>query len=100
MVDLRSRAALAVAALAVALFTLPGPAVAAPVTVDFRIEGKDTTHFDGPVTSDVRMPRRSTSYADSPSDSKAMITFACRNARPTWSGRLSIRYGSAVSRSR
>jgi hypothetical protein len=54
MVDLRSRAALAVAALAVALFTAAGPAAAAPVTVDFRIEGKDTTHFDGPVTSDVR----------------------------------------------
>jgi hypothetical protein len=55
MVDLRSRAALAVAVLAMALCALAaGPALAAPVTVDFRIEGKDTTHFDGPVTSDVR----------------------------------------------
>ena len=54
MVDLRSRAALAVAALAVACSRAAGPAAAAPVTVDFRIEGKDATHFDGPVTSDVR----------------------------------------------
>ena len=55
MVDLRSSAALAVAVLAMALCALAaGPALAAPVTVDFRIEGKDTTHFDEPVTSDVR----------------------------------------------
>jgi len=55
MVDLRSRAALAVAVLSMALCALAaGPALAAPVTVDFRIEGKDITHFDGPVTSDVR----------------------------------------------
>jgi hypothetical protein len=54
MVDLRSRATLVVAVLVAALCALAAPALAAPVTVDFRIEGKDTTHFDGPVTSDVR----------------------------------------------
>jgi hypothetical protein len=55
MVDLRSRATFVVAVLVAGLFALAaGPALAAPVTVDFRIEGKDTTHFDGPVTSDVR----------------------------------------------
>ena len=31
-----------------------GPAAAAPVTVDLRIEGKDATIFEGPVTTDVR----------------------------------------------
>jgi hypothetical protein len=56
MVDLRSRATFVVAIVMTVLFALSaGPALAAPVTVDFRIEGKDTTHFDGPVTSDVRM---------------------------------------------
>jgi Domain of unknown function (DUF4430) len=54
MLDLRTRAALVAASVTVALCALAVPALAAPVTVDFRIEGKDTTHFDGPVTSDVR----------------------------------------------
>jgi Domain of unknown function (DUF4430) len=55
MVDLRSRATVLVAILVAALCAVgAGPALAAPVTVDFRIEGKDATHFDGPVTSDVR----------------------------------------------
>jgi len=55
MVDLRSRATVVVAIVVAGLCALAaGPALAAPVTVDFRIEGKDTTYFDGPVTSDVR----------------------------------------------
>jgi Domain of unknown function (DUF4430) len=54
MLDLRTRAALVAASATVALCALTVPALGAPVTVDFRIEGKDATHFDGPVTSDVR----------------------------------------------
>jgi hypothetical protein len=47
----RSLAGLA-AGLTLAL--LPAPAVAAPVTVDLRIEGPTRTLFEGPVTTDVR----------------------------------------------
>lgn len=55
MVDLRSRAALAAAALAVALGALAAPAsLAAPVSVNLRVEGKDTTLFEGPVTTDAK----------------------------------------------
>ena len=35
------------------LFAAP-PALAAPVTVDLRIEGATRTIFEGPVTTDVR----------------------------------------------
>ena len=54
MVDLRSRAALAVAALVVASLALASSAPAAPVTVNLRVEGKDTTLFEGPVTTDAK----------------------------------------------
>ena len=55
MVDLRSRAALVVAALAVALCALAAQAsFAAPVTVNLRVEGKDATLFEGPVTTDAK----------------------------------------------
>ena len=53
MVDLRSLAALAGAALA-ALLPGAAAATAAPVTVELRIEGQQSTAFDGPVTTDVR----------------------------------------------
>jgi len=48
---LRSPAGLAGLALAL---LLAAPAVAAPVTVDLRIEGPTQTLFEGPVTTDVR----------------------------------------------
>jgi hypothetical protein len=55
MVDLRSRAAFVVAALAAALCALVAPsALAAPVTVNVRVEGKDATLFEGPVTTDAK----------------------------------------------
>lgn len=41
----------------------PAPALAAPVTVDLRIEGPTSTLFEGPVTTDVR-PFRFTTGAD------------------------------------
>jgi hypothetical protein len=47
---LRSSAALAVAFLVLSLSAVP--AVAAPVTVNLRVEGKTATIFEGPVTTD------------------------------------------------
>ncbi len=38
----------------VVCLALAAPAVAAPVTVDLRVEGKSATLFEGPVTTDVR----------------------------------------------
>ncbi len=39
---------------AVAATLLPASAIAAPVTVNLRVEGPDSTLFEGPVTTDVR----------------------------------------------
>jgi len=50
---LRSPAGLAAGLLVTALVAAT-PAAAAPVTVDLRIEGPDSTLFEGPVTTDVR----------------------------------------------
>jgi hypothetical protein len=50
---LRSPAGLAAGLLTAALLAAPA-AVAAPVTVDLRIEGPSRTLFEGPVTTDVR----------------------------------------------
>jgi hypothetical protein len=55
MVDLRTRATLAVAALVVALCALAtASAPAAPVTVNLRVEGKDATLIEQPVTTDAK----------------------------------------------
>ena len=43
-----------VAGLLVTALAAAAPAAAAPVTVDLRIEGPDSTLFEGPVTTDVR----------------------------------------------
>jgi hypothetical protein len=65
---LRSPAVLA-AGIPVAL-ALAAPAVAAPVTVDLRIEGPARTLFEGPVTTDVR-PFRFTGDIDHTCDGTA-----------------------------
>jgi len=54
---LRSRAALALATLIVALCALAPAALAAPVTVNLRVEGSSTTIFEGPVTTDAKTIR-------------------------------------------
>lgn len=54
MQNLSRRALLAIAALLAVALAAAAPALAAPVTVNLRIEGKTQTWFEAPVTTDVR----------------------------------------------
>jgi hypothetical protein len=56
---------------AVALLAAPGPAVAAPVTVNLRVEGPTKTAFEGPVTTDLRTFRFTGDPADHQCDGTA-----------------------------
>jgi hypothetical protein len=54
MPKLQSLAALVAAS---ATLAVAAPAIAAPVTVNLRIEGATQTHFEGPVTTDIKQVR-------------------------------------------
>jgi hypothetical protein len=61
------------AGLAAAMSLIPAPAVAAPVTVDLRIEGPTNTLFEGQVTTDVRPFRFTGDPAEHTCDGTAAI---------------------------
>jgi hypothetical protein len=69
MKDLRRPAGLVAGVIGLGLLAA-GPAIAAPVTVQLRIEGASRTLFEGPVTTDVR-PFHFTAGADHECDATA-----------------------------
>lgn len=76
---MKSRPTAGLAAGVLSVLAFATPALAAPVTVDLRIEGRTTTLFEGPVTTDVRTFR----FTDNPMEYTCDGTDASGGSSPT-----------------